>query len=66
MAYIKANLITEARRLANGKRTRIPPEVIGQWAVDNVAQTETPKGDSVRWLEALYRLEDPRGQPHPW
>jgi hypothetical protein len=60
MQYMKVDMRNELRRLARGKTTRVPAKVLAGWALDHVGAEKRAHGDSVRWLEALYGLPDPR------
>jgi len=65
--YISPSIAqSELRTLARGKRSRIPVRVLAQYVLnyctrDAAAMPEPGiQDDSLRFLEALYRLEDPR------
>jgi len=57
---------SELRRLALSKRPHIPVKILAEYVLNyctrDAAPTPEPgvRDDSVRFLEAMYRLEDPR------
>jgi hypothetical protein len=56
--YTKLNVLTELKKLAHGKRTKTPADVIARLALDYVrAGMVNP---DIEELERLYRLPDPR------
>ena len=54
----------ELAKVSQGKRSRIPISVLAEYVLNyctpNTTPVSDPLGDSVRFLEALYALEDPR------
>jgi hypothetical protein len=56
----------ELAHLSRGKRSRIPVNVLAEFLLNYCSQDAAPAravkphDDSVRFLEALYALEDPR------
>ena len=63
MAYARINIRQELRRVAKGKPTKVPVEILAElvlsaWSA--MAEIEAPKSDEVRWLENLHRLGDKR------
>jgi hypothetical protein len=57
------DMLEDLDRLAHGETTRTPAQIIALWALPRVeasCHVHPHHDDSVEWLEALYRLEDPR------
>jgi hypothetical protein len=58
MAYVKINVLTELRKMAKGRPTRVHPRVVAAAAVEWVKAGLA--GDEVERLEQLFRLTDSR------
>lgn len=76
MAYRKIDMLAELKRMARGKDPTVPARDVARWAVewvnaglegggavagDGAGAGAAGRGDSVGFLDRLYRLEDPRG-----
>jgi hypothetical protein len=55
--------LKELRRVAQSKEPHIPVSVLAEYVLNYCTRDSVPapvRNDETRWLEALYRLEDPR------
>jgi hypothetical protein len=68
--YLNSDLARkELVKVSRGKASRVPIQVLAEYVLNYCSRnaapavSRKPADDSVRWLKALYALEDRRG-PH--
>jgi hypothetical protein len=63
MIVRRLDLTKELRLIARGKPAHLPVDIIACWTLEylrTIPELSAPKGDELEFLEAMYRLEDPR------